>query len=186
MTVLGKRDIQSGIVDDSPPLVQRDDGRLAIEPASLDVHLADTLLIEAGMGQPIDVTDENTYPDYYERKMQDGYTIDSQSFVLATTEETVTLPNGIVGYLHGRSSVGRLGMFIENAGLIDPGFDGQITLELFNASQNAIRLQEGMRIGQITFHEVGTAPDIAYSSHNGNKYIDQCGPTPSRLWEDFE
>lgn len=191
MTVLGKRDIQSGIVDDSPPLVQRDDGRLAIEPASLDVHLADTLLIEAGMGQPIDVTDENTYPDYYEREMQDGYTIDSQSFVLATTEETVTLPNGIVGYLHGRSSVGRLGMFIENAGLIDPGYGydsggNEITLELFNASQNAIRLQEGMRIGQITFHEVGTAPDIAYSSHNGNKYIDQCGPTPSRLWEDFE
>jgi dCTP deaminase len=186
MTVLGKREIQRGIADDEPPLVERDEGRVAIEPASLDVHLADTLLIEAEMGSPIDVTDEDTYPTYYQRRMENGYTIDSRSFVLATTEETVTLPNGIVGYLHGRSSVGRLGMFIENAGLVDPGFDGQITLELFNASRNPIRLQEGMRIGQLTFHEVGTAPDVAYSPHNGNKYNGQHGPTPSRLWQDFE
>ena len=185
MTVLGKRDIQRGIGYENLD-INRDEGRLAIEPASVDIHLADTLLIEAEMNEPIDVTDESTFPDYYKREMDDGYTINPGKFVLGTTEEQFSVPNRIVGYLHGRSSVGRLGMFIENAGLIDPGFDGQITLELFNASQNDIRLQEGMRIGQITLHEIDSAPKVGYSKHNGNKYMDQQGPTPSRLWEDFE
>lgn len=187
MTVLGKRDIQSCIAESEPSVVERNDGRVAIEPASVDVHLADTLLIEGNLGGPIDVKDESTYPDYYERRMEDGYTIDSRKFVLGATEETLNVPNGVVAYLHGRSSVGRLGMFIENAGLIDPGFGpGQITLELFNASRNPIKLQEGMRIGQLTFHRVETAPEVGYSKHNGNKYMTQSGPTPSRLYEDWE
>jgi len=185
MSVLGKLDIQRSI-GGNELVVERDEGRRAVEPASLDVHLADTLLLEAETETAIDVTDEDTYPEYYKREMDDGYTIDSGSFVLGTTEERFEIPKNMVAYLHGRSSVGRLGMFIENAGLIDPNFRGQITLELFNASKNDIRLQEGMRIGQITFHTIDTAPSVGYSEYNGNKYNDQSGPTPSRLWEDFE
>ncbi len=186
MSVLGREDIRRSVVYDDTPLVEGGDDEVDVEPASVDVHLGEELLIEEKVGGVIDVTDESTYPGYYEREMEGGYTIGSRSFVLGTTEETVNIPNGIVGYLHGRSSVGRLGMFIENAGLIDPGFSGEITLELFNASRNHIRLQEGMRIGQITFHEVKTAPDVGYSKYNGNKYDEQEGTTPSRLHEDFE
>ena len=91
----------------------------------------------------------------------------------------------MVALLHGRSSVGRLGMFVHNAGLIDPGFSGQVTLELTNAVDYDIELKAGMRIGQLTFHRMENAPDVGYSEYNSSKYNKQTGPTVSRLWEDF-
>lgn len=186
MTVLGKHDIQSSIADSEPPLVERDEGRLAIEPASMDVHLSSQIKYpEKEHNATVRVDSKETYPDYYSIDTQRP-TVPSGEFALATTEENVTIPRGLVALLHGRSSVGRLGLFIENAGLIDPGFSGQITLELTNVEQYDIELVAGMRIGQLTFHRVENAPPVGYSEHNGNKYDGQRGPTPSRLWEDFE
>jgi dCTP deaminase len=184
MTVLSKKDINRRIGYGGLG-VDLDGGYPSIEPSSIDVRLSDTVLVEQEQDEPIDVTDEETYPEYDEETISDGYVIEAGDFVLATTEEVVTITKDLVGYLHGRSSVGRLGMFIENAGLIDPGFNGQITLELYNASRNDIQLQEGMRIGQLTLHKIGTQPDVGYSAQNGNKYMRQEGPTPSRLYEDF-
>lgn len=186
MSVLGKHSIQSSIVDAETPMVERDEGRLAIEPASLDVHLSRKLKYPAKKDdETVQVWDEDTYPEYAEVDTPRPV-VSSGDFALATTQETVTIPNGVVGLLHGRSSVGRLGLFIENAGLIDPGFSGQVTLELTNVEDYDIELLAGMRIGQLTFHRVDDAPNVGYSEHNGNKYDGQSGPTPSRLWEDFE
>jgi len=47
--------------------------------------------------------------------------------------------------------IGRMGIFIQNPGWVDPGFEGQITLELFNANRLPIRLSEGRRICQLVF-----------------------------------
>lgn len=44
-----------------------------------------------------------------------------------------------------------MGLFIQNAGWVDPGFEGKITLELFNANRCAIRLDVGRRVGQLVF-----------------------------------
>lgn len=186
MTVLGKRDIQSSIANSEPPVVERDEGRVAIEPASIDVHLGRKIKYPAKRDdEPVSVDDKETYPEYAEVDTPRPL-VSSGDFALATTEETVTIPNGLVALLHGRSSVGRLGLFIENAGLIDPGFVGNITLELTNVEDYDIELVAGMRIGQLTFHQIDNAPSVGYSEHNGNKYDGQSGPTPSRLWEDFE
>jgi dCTP deaminase len=184
MAVLGKDDIES-CIDDGDLAVERDDGR-SIEPASLDVHLSRKMKYPAKRNnEPVAVDDESTYPEYAEIDTPRPR-VAAGDFALATTQETVQIPNGMVALLHGRSSVGRLGLFIENAGLIDPGFGGQITLELTNVEDYDIDLVAGMRIGQLTFHRVENAPLVGYSEHNGNKYDGQRGPTPSRLWEDFE
>lgn len=185
MTVLGKRDICENI-EMGDLAVDRDDGGLSIEPASMDVHLGRELKYPTKKDDtPVRVDKKETYPEYAEIDTPRPY-ITSGDFALATTEEDVTIPNGMVALLHGRSSVGRLGLFIENAGLIDPGFSGQVTLELTNVEDYDIELVAGMRIGQLTFHRVENAPSVGYSEHNGNKYDGQSGPTPSRLWEDFE
>ena len=186
MSTYGKKDIMRSMGYGDLEIENDQQDQLAIEPASIDVHLADSLLFEAEQEHAIDVTDEKSFPWYYQRDMDGGYQIESKEFVLGTTQETFTIPNGCVGYLHGRSSVGRLGMFVENAGLIDPNFNGEITLELYNASKNDIKLQEGMRIAQLTLHDIETAPDVGYSEQNGNKYQGQSDPTKSRLYEDFE
>lgn len=186
MTVLGKHDIQNSISNQELKAHRGVGNPLAIEPASMDVHLASEVKHPAKRGdERVVVDDKSTYPEYAEIDTPRPI-VSSNDFALATTEETVQIPNGMVALLHGRSSVGRLGLFIENAGLIDPGFCGQITLELTNVEEYDIELVAGMRIGQLTFHEVDSAPPVGYSEHNGNKYDGQSGPTPSRLWEDFE
>ena len=64
-------------------------------------------------------------------------------FVLATTMEYFELPDNLTAFVEGRSSLGRMGLFIQNAGWVDPGFKGEITLELYNANRCAIELKAG-------------------------------------------
>ena len=84
--------------------------------------------------------------------------------------------------VEGRSSRGRQGLFIQNAGWVDPGFHGEITLELFNANRCAIRLQAGRRIGQLVFARMDRAAQNPYRG----KYQGQRGATGSRVFLDEE
>ncbi|WP_395000818.1 dCTP deaminase [Acinetobacter sp.] len=96
-------------------------------------------------------------------------------FALASTVEVFTLPQTIVGFVQGKSSVGRNGLQIENAGLIDAGFSGAITLELYNMAPWPIKLTKGMSICQIHFTPV-EAPRFKNYSKTGH-YNGQRGPT---------
>ena len=84
--------------------------------------------------------------------------------------------------VEGRSSLGRLGLFIQNAGWVDPGFCGEITLELFNANRCAIELQAGRRVGQLVFARMDQAAGHPYRG----KYQGQKGATGSRVFLDKE
>ena len=137
-----------------------------IQPASYDLRLGNSFIFQ------------DCDPEITDKPV----VIPAHGFVLATTLEKVNIPNYICAFVEGRSSVGRTGLFIHNAGLIDPGFRGQITLELFNASNDEITITPGMRICQIVFHRMD---DRCENSYNG-KYQDQVDATPSRLYLDEE
>lgn len=95
-------------------------------------------------------------------------------FLLASTVETVNVPLELVGVMKGKSTLARKGLRIcGDAGLIDSGFRGQITLELKNLSESKIYLREGMKIAQICFHLVEGGIDNPYDGH----YQDQKGVT---------
>ena len=69
---------------------------------------------------------------------------------LAVTCESITLPDDIVGWLDGRSSLARLGLMVHvTAHRIDPGWSGQIVLEFFNGGKLPLALRPGMGIGAI-------------------------------------
>ena len=108
-------------------------------------------------------------------------------FVLGSTAERIKLPTDLVGRLEGKSSLGRLGLLIHStAGFIDPGFVGQVTLELSNVANLPIAIYPGIKIGQVSFYELSTAAERPYgSAGTGSKYQGQSGPTPSRVHEDF-
>jgi dCTP deaminase len=101
--------------------------------------------------------------------------------------ESVGLGDDVVARLEGKSSLGRLGLLIHStAGFIDPGFVGQVTLELSNVANLPIAIYPGMKIGQVSFYELSTAAEHPYgSAGTGSKYQGQTGPTPSRVHEDF-
>ena len=109
-------------------------------------------------------------------------------FVLASTLESITLPDDLVGRLEGKSSLGRIGLLIHStAGYVDPGWEGHLTLELSNVAKLPITLYYGMRIGQISFLRLTSAADNPYGSAGlGSKYQGQVEPTPSRYYQDFQ
>ena len=84
--------------------------------------------------------------------------------------------------MEGHSSIGRLGLQVQNAGFIDAGFHGQITLELENQSGFPIVLKKGVRICQIVFVQMSHSAEKPYSG----KYDGQSGATASLLEVDSE
>lgn len=135
-------------------------------------------------------------------------TLEPEQFLLAHTVEKVRIPPHLVGHLHGKSSLGRLGLLVHStAGLIDPGFEGQITLELKNLNPlplhlgtygtgsygnvgvypmsippRTITLQRGQAIGQLVFHVLSSPSQRPYGHPDlGSHYMGQLGTTPSHL-----
>jgi dCTP deaminase len=178
---LSKADIQRELGYGELEIEYDDD--LAVEPSSVDLHLGDEIKTPLKQRRDVKVDMEATYPCF--ETVKTPFTIPPHGFALAHTAEVVNIPDYLVGHLQGRSSVGRLGLFVENAGLVDAGFHGDLTLELYNAAPYPIELKEDMRIVNLTLNEHDTAPSQSYSADHGNKYNGQRGPTESCLYEDF-
>ena len=119
-----------------------------IQPASVDIRLGNTFSVVDDTPSGIITLDSQIK---YKSITTDTYLLLPGQFVLATTMEYFELPNNLTAFVEGRSSLGRMGLFIQNAGWVDPGFKGEITLELFNANRFAIELKSGWRIGHLAF-----------------------------------
>jgi deoxycytidine triphosphate deaminase len=145
-----------------------------VEPASVDLRLGDDhRLVKRGL-PPID--DELVYED-----IESPLVIQPESFILTTTMERVEVPNDLVAQVEGRSSLGRLGVSVhQTAGYIDPGFEGQITLELSNHGPAPVTLSHGQRICQIVFEELSSPAEEPYG-HDGSHYQNQSGATESSM-----
>ncbi|AAC07499.1 dCTP deaminase [Aquifex aeolicus] len=162
-------------------------GELKVEPyepshvqcSSLDLRLGNQIALYEGEGV-IDVKKGTKGVRILE--FEEYFDIMPKQFLLATTLEYISLPPYVTAFVEGRSSLGRLGLFIENAGWVDAGFEGQITLELFNANDRPIRLYRGMRICQLVFARLDRPPERVYSG----KYKGQKGVVPSRIHMDEE
>lgn len=150
-----------------------------IQPASLDITIGNTFSFptESLSGGIIKMDEEIQYTTL----TQDTYILMPQQFVLATTEQYFKIPNDLTAFVEGRSSIGRLGLFIQNAGWVDPGFEGQITLELFNASRYAIEIKAGTRVGQLVFAKMDAPAKNPYFG----KYQGQTGATGSKIHKDY-
>lgn len=103
-------------------------------------------------------------------------------FALATTAEVLVLPNDLAARVEGKSSLGRLGLMVHiTAGFIDPGFHGEVTLELVNLLPCPIRIYPGMPVAQLAvFEMIGDAAQ----PYQG-KYQGQEGPVQSRFHQNF-
>lgn len=106
------------------------------------------------------------------------WTIEPGQFLLGCTMEIVGVSENIWGDVRGKSTIAREGLIVEAAGLIDPGFEGQLTLELFNMSAERLALLHGQPICQVMFGWVDTTPKRIYGQAD-NHYQGQTGPTPS-------
>jgi dCTP deaminase len=173
---LSDRDIKEEIKNGNiiiEPLNERN-----IQPASVDLILGNGFLNLDYHNKEGGIIRLSEQPIYQSREGK--IIVPAQGFVLGTTLEYVTLSSNITANVQGKSSIGRLGLFVQNAGYIDPGFEGNITLELFNANSLPIELEPGVRICQISFGYTQTPAEHPY---NG-KYKGQRGVTGSRSFLD--
>lgn len=148
----------------------------SIQPASIDVHLGDSLLWQKP-GQVINMQHPERI-QYVGHEHVGEFEMKPGAFVLGTTMETVNCPVDLVAQLVGKSTVARHGLFVHVcAGFIDPGFSGQITLELYNAAANTLVLTPGMTIAQIVFSKIDTPANPYGSEEAGSHYQFQTGAT---------
>ena len=150
-----------------------------IQPASVDIRLGDTFSVVEDSSSGIITMDRQIH---YKTIQTETYLLLPGQFVLATTMEYISLPDNLTAFVEGRSSLGRMGLFIQNAGWVDPGFQGEITLELFNANRCAIELTSGRRVGQLVFARMDASARHPYDG----KYQGQRGATGSRVFLDKE
>lgn len=150
-----------------------------LQPASIDLRLgSDYLKIDENQMEIMTLEDKLNYNEINSEEI----VIPPHSFLLATTEEYIELPNNLTAFVEGRSSIGRMGLFIQNAGWVDPGFAGKITLELFNANRLPIKLKAGRRICQLVIAEMDKPAEFPYQG----KYQGQDTAVGSKVFQDNE
>ncbi|HET6381038.1 MAG TPA: dCTP deaminase [candidate division Zixibacteria bacterium] len=162
----------------------------AVQPSSVDLHLDRSFRVFRNNRYPyIDVrVEQPDLTELVEIADDEPFILHPGEFVLGSTVERVALPDDIVARLEGRSSLGRLGLLIHStAGYVDPGWDGNLTLELSNVANLPITLYDGMKIGQISFQRLSSPVEVAYGDERiGSRYRGQTEPTASLYHRDFE
>ncbi len=124
-------------------------------------------------------------PIKYESGESKEFIIQPGEFLLLASYEILNIPNGIISFVQGRSSIARIGIQTEQAGLIDSGFRGTITFEVYNETMYPIKLYAGMRIAQVYFFKSQYSNKI-YGMKKGSKYSNQMDATGSKINNDPE
>jgi dCTP deaminase len=188
MAVLSDRDIRAAMQAGRVRIDPYDSS--CLQPSSVDLHLdADFRVFRNNRYPYIDV--RASQPDLTEPVSiaeDEPFILHPNEFVLGQTLEWVELPDDLVARIEGKSSLGRLGLLIHStAGYVDPGWKGNLTLELSNVANLPIALYRGMKIGQISFFMMSSAVERPYGSRElGSKYQGQSSPTESQFYRDFE
>ncbi|MDP9243902.1 MAG: dCTP deaminase [Chloroflexota bacterium] len=162
----------------------------AVQPSSVDLHIDRRFRVFRNTRYAfIDVrVDQPDLTELVEIIDDEPFILHPGEFVLGSTLERVALPDDLVARLEGKSSLGRLGLLIHStAGYVDPGWDGNLTLELSNVANLPITLYHGMKIGQVSFQRLTSPVEIGYGDERiGSKYRGQRDPTASLYHRDFE
>lgn len=141
----------------------------AMQPASIDLRL--------GFGH------KHVLVNGYHAMDTPQITLQPNDCVLAVTLERLKVPDSMVARVEGKSTWGRRFLQVHStAGFIDPGFYGQITLELRNCGPQTLIVQAGEPIAQISFAYLDARCDRPYGSEElGSHYQGQLGPTEPAL-----
>lgn len=151
-----------------------------INPASIELTLGrEIVYLKRTLTNEIDL--KKLFPsDMVERFLMDpkrGFSIKPGEHYLATTEELVELPSDLTMIVVGKSTIGRIGLVPVTAGYVDPGFRGQITLEIYNVSHTPVIIYPGMFFAQGVILRMSSPAKIPYNRRSTSLYRDQSGVT---------
>ena len=113
-----------------------------LKPASIRLHLSDKF---TGIGQ--------------ETKIKQEHLLGPKKFILGSILEKIKLPNDHIGIYSSSATLAKAGITPHMGSiLVQPGFEGNLTPEIFNASDKPFLLKSGMRIGQLLIIKLDSLP----------------------------
>jgi dCTP deaminase len=159
---------------------------LQVGPASMDFRLGYEFgVMNTRKLDIIDTKKMEKYEKYIEKEehsAEEGIVIHPGEFILGSTIETMHLPDNLVARVEGRSSYGRLGVIVHaTAGYVDPGFEGDITLEIQNLGNAPVKMYPEDRVCQVAFETMKGDVENPYGDKKDVKYMGQTGATGSKL-----
>ncbi len=192
MAILSDSDIKKLVEQKNAVYVNQGpemDVDLQLGPSSLDLRLGYEFgILNTRKVEMIDTKNMQDYDRYIrteEHTADEGVVIHPGEFILGGTLETLNIPDDIVARVEGRSSYGRLGIIVHaTAGYCDPGFEGDITLEIQNLGNAPVKLYPEDRVCQVVFETMTQEAETPYGSKKDNKYMGQTGATGSKLDEE--
>jgi len=125
-------------------------GRPAVVLSDVEILSA----LKAGIIKIVPFDENCLNPAGYDLRLKNTVTIEPGIQELVVTIERIELDLSVVGFLNIRSSLAREGV-VGSLALVDPGFRGQLTIALFNASRQHVKIKKGERFVQITFAKLG-------------------------------
>ncbi|MEK7533538.1 MAG: dCTP deaminase [Patescibacteria group bacterium] len=187
--ILSDRDITAALRTGRIKITPKIDAKTQLGSCSVDLRLGKQFRIfNHSKFAYIDPNNPKLATDMMAQvKIKDGepFILQPGDFVLATTMESIKLPNDLVGRLEGRSSLGRLGIVVHStASIFDPGWQGMVVMELGNMGRMPVALYPGMRICSMTFEELSSPALVPYSQKKTAKYIGQHTPLASKIIQD--
>ncbi len=199
MSVLSDRDLKRRIQGDNlkgwnigiNPFEPRQ-----IQPASIDLTLANEWLVypkvnpdlvgvgeeETLMSNSIDMNSAKGVTT--EKIVSSNYMLMPGQLILGSTAEYVQIPDDLQAQVHGKSSLGRLGLLVHvTAGFIDPGFKGKITLEMYNLNNRPIILRAGKPICQISLTTLSIRAEFPYGHEKLRSHYQNQGEVTGSLYD---
>ncbi len=165
------------------------DWEKSVDEVTIDFHLGNKLRVFTDEGlNTIDTRyaskeDMESMMRLVELKPGQPFILTEHDFVIATTKERLTLPDNIVGHLHGKSSLARLGVVVHStAARFDPGWDGHPVLEFgtFLKGKKLV-IYEGSPICAFSFEKLGARVERSYKKSPNNRYGGSNLPKVSNL-----
>lgn len=187
------------VLSDGDIIAALESGRIRIDPApDLSVQLG-SVSVDFRLGTTFMVFEHSKYSYIDPRHPQsigdamrtievaenEPFIMQPGDFALASTIESLELPDDLLGRLEGRSSIARLGITVHStAAVFEPGWIGTATMELSNLGRMAVALYPGMRICAFSFETVSSPVRTPYRKKLNNKYAGQMTPRASLLSEE--
>ena len=158
-----------------------------IQAAWVDLTLGNEFRLFKLTSQPyIDVANPKNHTESI--SVDDGkqFILHPGEFVLAQTDEKISIPADLAAYVDGRSSLGRLGLVVHvTSGFVDPGFNGKLVLEMTNVGKIPLAIYPKMRICKLVFFKLSSEAEMPYDKRKDAKYRDQENVDASKIHEDF-
>lgn len=170
------------------------EGRIVIDPLSDPDVQIQAAWVDLRLGSEFKVF-KHTQEAFIDSKNPKEYTEDiisennpiilhPKEFMLGITKERIRVPADLVGYVDGRSSLGRLGITAHiTSAWVDPGFEGKLVLEISNLGKMPVTIYPNMRVAKLLFMKLTSAAEKPYNLRD-SKYKNQETVTESKMHKD--